>query len=75
MSKRHIYWEYKYLHTPIDSMNKKEQNLIKYYQEEGEKPLVYTEGIYINENNPNVQSEPIKKPWEKFKNKKCMKQM
>ena len=63
---RHIYWEYKYLHTPIDSMNKKEQNLIKYYQEEGEKPLVYTEGIYINENNPNVQSEPIKKPWEKF---------
>ena len=63
---RHIYWEYKYLHTPIDSMNKKEQNLIKYYQEEGEKPLVYTEGIYINENNSNVQSEPIKKPWEKF---------
>ena len=46
---RHIYWEYKYLHTPIESMNKKEQNLIKYYQEESEKPFVYTEGIYINE--------------------------
>ena len=62
---RHIYWEYKYLHTPIESMNRKEQNLIRYYQEEGERPFVYTEGIYINENQ-NVQSEILKKPWEKF---------
>ena len=63
---RHIYWEYKYLHTPIESMNKKEQNLVKYYQEEGEKPFVYTEGIYINENQ-NIQNEEIKNPWQKLK--------
>ncbi len=63
---RHIYWEYKYLHTPIESMNKKNQALVRYYQEEGEKPLVYTEGIYRNEDGTNVQSELAKKPWEKF---------
>lgn len=63
---RHIYWEYKYLHKPMESMNKKEQNLIRYYQEEGEKPITYTEGIYINEEALKAQNEPIRKPMEKF---------
>ena len=63
---RHIYWEYKYLHTPIESMSRQNQILVRYYEEKGEKPLIYTEGIYINEENLNHQSELIKKPWEKF---------
>ena len=63
---RHIYWEYKYLHTPIESMSRQNQILVRYYDEKEEKPLIYTEGIYINEENLNHQSELIKKPWEKF---------
>lgn len=46
---RHIYWEYKYLHKPIESLSKKDQELVKYYQEESYmKPYIYTEGIYID---------------------------
>ena len=63
---RHIYWEYKYLHTPLESMNKQNQALVKYYQEENTKPQIYTEGIYINEDGSNIKSELTKKPWEKF---------
>ena len=47
---RHIYWEYKYLHTPIESMSKQNQNLVRYYEEENIKPTIYTEGIYIEKN-------------------------
>ena len=63
---RHIYWEYKYLNIPIESMSKQNQFLVRYYDEKGEKPLIYTEGIYINEEGASVQSELLKKPWEKF---------
>ena len=63
---RHIYWEYKYLHTPIESMSKQNQIFVRFYEEKGEKPLIFTEGIYINEDESKLQSELIKKPWEKF---------
>lgn len=65
--KRHIYWEYKYLHTPIESMSKQNQIFVRFYEEKGEKPLIYTEGIYINEEGSTVQNELVRKPWEKFK--------
>lgn len=64
---RHIYWEYKYLHTPIESMSKQNQIFVRFYEEKGEKPLIYTEGIYINEEGSTVQNELVRKPWEKFK--------
>ena len=56
---RHIYWEHKYLHTPIESMSKKIQSLIKYYEEESSIPsVVYTEGIYIQKNEgTKIQKE------------------
>lgn len=63
---RHIYWEYKYLHTPLESMNKQNQIFVRFYEEKGEKPVIYTEGIYVNEETSRVKSELIKKPWEKF---------
>lgn len=63
---RHIYWEYKYLHTPIESMSKQNQILVRYYEEKNEKPLIYIEGIYVNEEGVNLQSDLVKKPWEKF---------
>ena len=63
---RHIYWEYKYLHKPIESMSKQNQILVKYYEEKGEKPLIYTEGIYVNKNDSAINSKLIEKPWEKF---------
>lgn len=47
---RHIFWEYKYLHTPIESMSKQNQNLVRYYDEENTKPTIYTEDIYIEKN-------------------------
>lgn len=57
---RHIYWKYKYLNIPIESMNKNDQNLIKYYvQEQNIKPSVYTERIYIE--NKKVDSEKSNK--------------
>ena len=63
---RHIYWEYKYLRMPLDSMNKKDQSLVIYFQEESEKPLIYNEGIYMNEDGSNIHGEFARKPWEKF---------
>lgn len=48
---RHIYWEYKYLHTPIESLSKQNQDLIRYYEDENViKPYIYTEGIYAEKN-------------------------
>ena len=48
---RHIYWKYKYLHTPIESLSKQNQDLIKYYEDENViKPYIYTEGIYEEKN-------------------------
>lgn len=57
---RHIYWEYKYLNIPIESMSKENQNLVRYFEEENTiKPYVYTEGLYI-ENNEKSKPESSK---------------
>ncbi len=43
---RHIIWCYKYLKLPLDSLNKKEQNLILGYKEETRiKPAIFIEEI------------------------------
>ena len=53
---RHICWKYRYLNTPIESLSKKEQELIKYYvQEQNINSYVYTEGIYINKSKETVK--------------------
>ena len=53
---RHIYWEYKYLNIPIESMSKENQNLVRYFEEENTiKPYVYTEGLYIENNEKSKQ--------------------
>lgn len=45
---RHIYWQYKYLHTPLEKMSKENKQLLqKYMQEQNNNTSVYTEGIYI----------------------------
>lgn len=54
---RHVYWEYKYLKTPIESLSKSNQNFIRYYSKEPmPKTYLYTEGIYIN-NKLDVKKE------------------
>ena len=55
---RRVFWEYKYLKVPLDSMSKKNQNLVKSFQYEGSvPPFVHTEGIYIQKNNTNEKLE------------------
>ncbi len=52
---RHIIWCYKYLNLSIDSLNKKEQNLVKYYKEvTNTKPIIFVEEI------KNLELEDIK---------------
>ena len=60
---RHIIWEYKYLNIPLDSLSKKEQDLITYYKEESKiKPTVIIEQI------ENFDKEQIKNPILKITN-------
>lgn len=52
---RHIFWEYKYLHIPIEKLDKENQKLLpQYVQEQNSKTSVYTEGIYIKSKKQNV---------------------
>lgn len=52
---RHIIWCYKYLDIPIDSLGKKEQNLVKYYKGETNiKPTIFIEEL------KNLELEDIK---------------
>ena len=52
---RHLIWEYKYLNLPIDSLDRKEQNLIRHYREETNiKPSIFIEEI------KNFEKEEIK---------------
>lgn len=45
---RHIFWEYKYLHIPIEKLSKENQKILpKYIQEQNMQTFIYTEGIYI----------------------------
>ena len=54
---RHIIWCYKYLNTPIESLNKKEQNLILSYKENNNiEPIVFIEEI------SNLERLEIKNP-------------
>jgi len=62
---RHIYWKYKYLNAPIESFSKKDQEFIKYYDQEYNKnTYIYTEGIYINktkETMKNLNNQSLEK--------------
>lgn len=52
---RHIIWCYKYLKTPMDSLSKTEQNLVKFYKGETKvKPIIFIEEI------KNLELEDIK---------------
>ena len=54
---RHIIWDYKYLGLPIDSLSRKEQNLISHYREETNiNPTIIVEEI------SNLEKEDIKNP-------------
>lgn len=45
---RRVFWEYKYLHTPIERMSKDNRQILeKFFQEYKKTTSVYTEGIYI----------------------------
>lgn len=70
---RHIYWEYKYLHIPIETLSKENQNLVKYYiDEQNTNTSVYTEGIYIQNKSDKEQVDEITK---EINNANIIKQM
>ena len=54
---RHIIWCYKYLNTPIERKNKKEQNLILSYRENSNmRPIIFAEEI------ANLEKLEVKNP-------------
>ena len=79
---RHVIWRYKYLQTDLHTYNRRDQNLIKRYLQEGneeeEEGEVYQEAIYANkkkniigyETTSENKEEPIKKEISKEKKEK-----
>lgn len=64
-NQRHMYWEYKYLKRPIESMDKQNQLLLeKYLQEQKSKTSVYTEGIYIQSKQKGISVKKVKESTE-----------
>ena len=58
---RRIIWCYKYLHTPLESLNKKEQELVTHYREETNiRPTIFIEDAKHLEEVKIVRNQILK---------------